>query len=104
DWGTDGVLHAWCLIERAMLAGNDGLVRLTLSIRPEGDSESAQACEPFAFARQIAFSHLLCDPYPQAAFAVAAEVMPGEPAFGMAGGGQIDLAGSFFGAEWGVVG
>ncbi len=104
DWGADGVLHAWCFIERAMLAEDDGLLRLSLSIRPDSGSEGEEAPEPFAFARQIAFSRLLCEPYPQAAYAGADEVMPGAPASRMSGAGVLDLAGSFFGSEWGVVG
>ena len=108
DWGADGVLHAWCFIERAMLAPGDGLVRLTLTIRPEDDPENDEAAdglpEPFAFARQIAFSRLSCEPYPEAASAAADELIPGEPAVSAVGHGAIDLAGSFFGSEWGVVG
>jgi hypothetical protein len=68
DWGADGVPSAWCLIERAMLGECEGLVRLTLTIRPDHDAPGGAAADdtlqPFTFARQIAFSRLTCEPYP----------------------------------------
>jgi hypothetical protein len=68
DWGADGVPSVWWIVEHAGVTQGEGLMRLTLTIRPEGeesgDSSGDEDLRPGEIARQIAFSRMTFDPYP----------------------------------------